>query len=131
MAIQATPFLMFQGEGRAAFDFYASTLPGAEIVERTLFEEGGPGPVGGLARGVLRVGALTLFMNDSPMPHAFSFTPSFSLFVTCSTEEELRALAAAFQDGGAALMPVGAYGFSRLFAWVQDRFGVSWQFNLD
>lgn len=31
---------------------------------------------------------------------------------------------------GKVLMPLGEYGFSRRFGWVNDRFGVSWQINL-
>jgi predicted 3-demethylubiquinone-9 3-methyltransferase (glyoxalase superfamily) len=32
--------------------------------------------------------------------------------------------------GGAALMPIASYGFSNMFGWVNDRYGVSWQLNL-
>jgi predicted 3-demethylubiquinone-9 3-methyltransferase (glyoxalase superfamily) len=28
------------------------------------------------------------------------------------------------------MMPLGNCGFSRLFTWLNDRFGVSWQLNL-
>jgi predicted 3-demethylubiquinone-9 3-methyltransferase (glyoxalase superfamily) len=27
-------------------------------------------------------------------------------------------------------MPLGEYGFSKKFGWVNDRFGVSWQLTL-
>ena len=41
--------------------------------------------------------------------------------------EEIDRLYGALLDGGAALMPIGEYGFSQRFGWVNDRFGVSWQ----
>jgi predicted 3-demethylubiquinone-9 3-methyltransferase (glyoxalase superfamily) len=65
------------------------------------------------------------------MKHDFGFTPSFSLFVTCESEEHIQRLTTALGDGGRELMPLNNYGFSRLFAWVNDRFGVSWQLILN
>jgi predicted 3-demethylubiquinone-9 3-methyltransferase (glyoxalase superfamily) len=70
-----------------------------------------------------------VLVTDSFVKHAFTFTPSFSFFVQCESEAELRRLADILKDGGGELMPAGAYGFSTLFAWVADRFGVSWQLN--
>ena len=67
---------------------------------------------------------------DSPIAHAFTFTPTFSLFVDCDSEAELHRIHDALVVGGATLMPLGDYGFSRRFAWISDRFGVSWQLNL-
>ncbi|HBT72146.1 MAG TPA: VOC family protein, partial [Lysinibacillus sp.] len=34
-------------------------------------------------------------------------------------------------EGGQALMPLNHYGFSKQFAWIQDRFGMSWQLSYD
>jgi predicted 3-demethylubiquinone-9 3-methyltransferase (glyoxalase superfamily) len=50
--------------------------------------------------------------------------------VNCQSEEEIERLAPALSEGGKEFMPLGSYGFSRRFAWVGDRFGVSWQLNL-
>jgi predicted 3-demethylubiquinone-9 3-methyltransferase (glyoxalase superfamily) len=62
--------------------------------------------------------------------HGFTFTPSLSLFVDCESEADLERIFAALSEGGGVLMPLGNYGFSRRFGWVNDRFGVSWQLNL-
>jgi predicted 3-demethylubiquinone-9 3-methyltransferase (glyoxalase superfamily) len=67
---------------------------------------------------------------DSPPVHACTYTPSISFFVECADEDEIRTLAAKLADGGGVMMPLNSYGFSTLFAWVADRFGVSWQLNL-
>jgi uncharacterized glyoxalase superfamily protein PhnB len=67
---------------------------------------------------------------DSPVKHDFGFTPAMSLFVRCETEAELDRLYATLAEQGTELMPLGDYGFSAKFGWVNDRFGVSWQLNL-
>jgi predicted 3-demethylubiquinone-9 3-methyltransferase (glyoxalase superfamily) len=67
---------------------------------------------------------------DSNVKHQFSFTPSFSIFVTCDTEEEINCLYQKLIDGGQALMHICDYGFSKKLGWLNDRFGVPWQRNL-
>jgi predicted 3-demethylubiquinone-9 3-methyltransferase (glyoxalase superfamily) len=69
--------------------------------------------------------------TDSVVKHGFTFTPAFSLFVRCESENDIRRLTDALAEAGTVLMPLGHYGFSRQFAWVNDRCGVSWKLNLD
>jgi predicted 3-demethylubiquinone-9 3-methyltransferase (glyoxalase superfamily) len=128
--LTATPFLMFQGAGRAALDFYLATFPGATVEGLELHGPGEQGPEGTVRSAILIVGGQRLRIFDSPPVHAFTFTPAISFFIDCESEEQLRDLAAALGEEGGFLMPVGNYGFSQLFAWVNDRFGVSWQLNL-
>ena len=68
--------------------------------------------------------------SDSPPVHAFTFTPSSSIFIDCDSADQLDRLFAVLSDDGQVLMPVGDYGFSRRFGWLQDRFGVSWLLKL-
>lgn len=130
MGDKVRPFLMFEGRAEEAMTFYASLFPGGEILEIVRFGPGGPGPEGSVMRGRFSVGGQTILCFDSFVKHEFTFTPAFSLFVDCESEEEIGRLWSALTEGGAALMPLGEYGFSRRFGWVNDRFGVSWQLNL-
>jgi len=126
----ATPFLMFEGRAEEALDFYAATIPDSRIEQVDRYGAGEPGPEGSvrLARAV--VAGLLILASDSFVHHAFTFTPSISFMLTCKDEEEVDRLATILAEGGGVLMPPGNYGFSRKFAWVNDRFGVSWQVNL-
>jgi len=125
-----TPFLMFEGNAEAAMKLYASVFPGAAILEITRFAAGEPGPEGSIKGAHFSIAGQTIRFFDSPVKHAFTFTPASSLFVECESEEEIDRIAAALGEGGAILMPLADYGFSRRFTWLNDRFGVSWQLNL-
>jgi predicted 3-demethylubiquinone-9 3-methyltransferase (glyoxalase superfamily) len=131
MQTTAAPFLMFEGKAQEAIDFYVSVLPDSRIVSIDRYGPGEPGPEGTVKLGRASIAGLTLLFSDSYVKHAFTFTPSISLFVTCRSEEEIERLSVTLAKGGAELMPLASYGFSRKFAWVNDRFGVSWQLNLE
>jgi predicted 3-demethylubiquinone-9 3-methyltransferase (glyoxalase superfamily) len=129
MTTSVTPFLMFQGDASAALDFYQAVFPDVEIIALERYGPGDGAQAGWIKMATVRIGGQILRCNDSPIRHAFTFTPSFSLFVECDSEERLEQLFGALAEGGGTLMPLDNYGFSRRFGWVNDRFGVSWQLN--
>ena len=67
---------------------------------------------------------------NSPAKHEFGFTPAMSIFVDCQSGDEQQTLFDELSRDGKVLMPLDDYGFSKRFAWTEDRFGVSWQLNL-
>ena len=123
MAISARPFLMFEGQAEEAMQLYTSLFPGSEMTVAARYPD-----TNKVMRGSFRIAGQEVQVTDSPIHHAFTFTPASSLFVECESEAELRRLAEAL--GTQVMMPVASYGFSTLFTWVADKFGVSWQLNL-
>jgi predicted 3-demethylubiquinone-9 3-methyltransferase (glyoxalase superfamily) len=121
---------MFEGRAEEAMTLYLSALPGSRIVSIKRYGDEGPGKPGSVMVATFEIAGLTVMCSDSPVSHAFTFTPSTSLFVTCEDEDELTRVAATLRHDGAVLMPLDNYGVSRMFTWVTDRFGVSWQLNL-
>ena len=67
---------------------------------------------------------------DGPGAHDFTFTPAISLWVDCRSTAELERVAGLLADGGTTFMPAGDYGWSELYTWVGDRYGVTWQLNV-
>jgi predicted 3-demethylubiquinone-9 3-methyltransferase (glyoxalase superfamily)/quercetin dioxygenase-like cupin family protein len=130
MVDSMTPFLMFEGRAEEALTFYTGLFPGAAIDSIERYRAGEMGPEGTVRLASFTVAGQRVMAIDSPADHDFTFTPSFSFFVECAGTEELDALFAALSEGGAVMMPPGDYGFSRRFCWVSDRFGVSWQLNV-
>jgi predicted 3-demethylubiquinone-9 3-methyltransferase (glyoxalase superfamily) len=131
MPREVKTFLMFDGVAEKAMSLYVSLFAGARIDKVERYKAGEQG-----AEGTIKVADFTLADHqlrciDSPVKHHFTFTPAMSIFVECKDEAELEAAFKALSEDGAVLMPLDNYGFSRKFGWTNDRFGVSWQLNLD
>jgi predicted 3-demethylubiquinone-9 3-methyltransferase (glyoxalase superfamily) len=129
MPSSVRPFLMFGGKAEEAMNFYISLIAGSEIVELSRHPPGGQGTEGSVLRAIFSVAGQTVLCTDSAEQHDFGFTPAFSFFVECVSDAEISELSAALAQGGSSFMPLKNYGFSQKFAWVQDRYGVSWQLN--
>jgi predicted 3-demethylubiquinone-9 3-methyltransferase (glyoxalase superfamily) len=130
MAKQVAPFLMFTGNAEQAVSMYTSLFDDGRILDLTRFGPEGPGVEGSVQFARFSLAGQEFLCTDSPPVHAFTFTPSFSVWIETESEEELQRLFSALGDGGTQLMPLENYGFSRRFGWVNDRYGVSWQLNL-
>ena len=128
---KVTPFLMFQnGDAEEAMNFYISLIEDSAITNIARYGANESGDEGTVMQATFKLKGQEFMCIDSNVKHQFDFTPSFSIFLTCDTEEELESIYGKLSDGGQALMPLGDYGFSKKFGWLNDRFGVSWQLNL-
>lgn len=115
--------LMFSGQAEEAIRFYTSVFSPAEI-ERIVPQENGM-----VLHATFLLKGQRLMAIDNGVEH-HKFTPAMSLCVTCDTEEEIDCAFEQLSQSGKVLMPLGAYPFSEKFAWVEDRYGVSWQLSL-
>lgn len=136
-----TTFLAFEKDAEEALDLYASLFEDVQVhrVIRARADEPG------WAEGTLQHAVFTLagqaFMcinvprdgargEDHAAWDTFRFSPATAIYVQCASEEEFDRVYAGLAEKGEVLMPIGSYGFSRRFAWVNDRFGLSWRINL-
>jgi predicted 3-demethylubiquinone-9 3-methyltransferase (glyoxalase superfamily) len=130
----ASTALMFVGDqcgrAQAAPTFYAAHIPGfsAQRVER--IEDQNDPRTADVRRAEFTIGDARLVAFDSAAMHSFTFTPAVSIWLDVDAAHDFRLIVTALADGGVTHMPTGDYGFSQQFAWVDDRFGLSWQINL-
>jgi len=122
--------LMFQGNATDALDAYSTIFSDFIVETIEKHDDDGQGIPGTIKQASVSFAGHKLIVIDSPPVHAFDFTPSMSLFVEFDSEHALESVFAQLSQDGKVMMPLDDYGFSKRFAWVSDRFGVSWQLNL-
>ena len=121
------PFITMQGQAKDALDFYQAVFPNFEMISLQHHSE----PHENLIMlAVFSVDEQEIMISDSFITHDWEINPGISFFINLDQEEQLHELAEQLGTNGNFHMPPGDYGFSKLFAWVEDQFGVNWQLNI-
>src|SRR5688572_27431325 len=125
--------LWFDDQAEEAAHFYTTTLPNGAAPGRSFypetFDNPGKKPRGSLLTVEFEVGGQRFTaLNGGPQ---FHINPSISFFVRVKSAGEAEALAGKLGAGGRFLMPLDRYPWAERYAWVEDRYGVSWQVLTD
>jgi len=125
------PHLWFDTQAKEAAKFYCAVFPNSKLLDSIVLHDT---PSGDCDLVTFTISGHDL-MAISAGPY-FKINPSVSFLLNFDpsqdeqAEEHLRALWDKLFDGGKALMPLQQYPFSKLYGWVEDKYGVSWQVML-
>jgi predicted 3-demethylubiquinone-9 3-methyltransferase (glyoxalase superfamily) len=108
-------FLTFNHQAEEAMNFYTSLFNNARIVSITRYGKAVPGKEGSVMAGTFEIEGQQFYALNAG-PH-FPFSQGISLFVNCTTQEEIDRLWERLCEGGKAIQ----------CGWLTDKFGVTWQ----
>jgi predicted 3-demethylubiquinone-9 3-methyltransferase (glyoxalase superfamily) len=110
-----SPFLWFDNRAEEAMNFYTSIFKNSKVLAVTRYGDAGPGPKGTvMTASFLLDGQEFVALNGGP---EYKFTPAISFVVNCESQQEVDELWEKLSAGGR----------EDQCAWLQDKFGVSWQ----
>lgn len=127
--MQVTPYLMLDGRGAEAIDFYKKAV-GASVGMLMHFKDApegscAPGAENKVMHASLTIGGSTLMLTDGYNKGHPEFK-GISLSLSADDEAHADKLFAALSDGGKVEVPMNKTFFAKKFAVVADKFGVSW-----
>ena len=128
-----TTNLWFDKNAEEAVNFYTSLFPNSKINSTSRFGKEGFEHHGMTEGTVMTIefemeGHKFTALNGGPV---FKFNESVSFFVYCESNERIEFLYKKLSEDGSINMPLDKYDWSEKYAWVKDKFGVSWQLDVD
>jgi predicted 3-demethylubiquinone-9 3-methyltransferase (glyoxalase superfamily) len=128
-AQRITPCLWMDGTAEEAAALYTRAFPRSRVGAESRYGKEGHEqhrqPEGRVMMVEMALDGFRLTaLNGGSM---FRPNPSISLMVSVATAAEVDAIWQVLEEGGKAMMALGAYAWSPRYGWLEDRFGVSWQ----
>ena len=110
-----TPFLWFDHQAEEAMNFYVSIFKNANVLSVNRYGKGAPMPEGTVLTASFELdGQPFVALNGGPM---YKFSPATSFVVNCENQAEVDYYWGKLSAGGKP----------NRCAWLDDKFGVSWQ----
>ena len=123
------PCLLVDNQVEEMTELYTKVFENGKPLKTLYFLEDAHGKIGDiLTQSVQLANQEFILLNGGP---EFKATPSISYMVTCTSETQLQVLWQELSEGGKLLMNLAIYPGVGQFGWLEDRFGISWQFSLD
>lgn len=115
MQKQLTPCLWFDNRAQEAAAFYCKHLANTKIRSQS--------PI---VTEISVSGQNVVLLDGGPkyQPNA-----SISFFYICEGNENIDEIWKAFAKDGEILMPLDKYDWAERYGWVNDKYGISWQFS--
>jgi PhnB protein len=131
--MQINPYLFYDSNCEAAFNYYAKVLGGK--IEMMLRNEEAPEPMPGpsgrekkIMHARISIDDEVLMASDAPPDH-FNKPQGFAVSLTVDDPAEGERKFKALSEGGSVNMPFGKTFFSRGFGMCIDQFGIPWMVN--
>lgn len=132
------PYLIFNGDCGAAFDFYRSIFGGDFAAKMKFSDMPGdqPCPTDDASKVLhvsLPVGSGTILMgSDCPSSQPpVAMGNNIMLSISPDSKEDADRIFAALSAGGVAKLPMQDMFWGAYFGMLSDKFGINWQINFD
>jgi PhnB protein len=138
--MKLNPYLTFNGNCKAAFDYYVKNL-GAKLVMSMTYADAPPSPEDAqpgcrpdssnkIMHARIEIGDNVLMGSDSP-PERFQAAAGIFISLNTKDEKEAECFYAALADKGQVIMPLEETFWAHRFAMLQDQFGIPWMINCE
>lgn len=111
------PCIWFDHQAHEAADFYCHIFKRSRKLSRNDF-----------ASTFEINGSKFMTMNGGPK---YKANQAISYYVYCDKEIEIERIYNLLKEDGQIIMPLDTYPWSEKYAWVCDKYGVSWQLDID